>query len=148
VTRFPAAAKLLTMLRWLKSKLTTDGPETSPRTALGEAGENAAARYLRGLGYRIIERNYECPLGEVDIIAREGRTLVFVEVKTREEDDPMPEEQVNQAKQHQLTRAARTYMSRFGSPQPPARFDVIGIVWPTGGTPRIRHTPDAFEATF
>jgi len=136
------------MLRWLKSKLMTDVPEAPSRTALGEGGENAAARYLRNLGYRIIERNFRCELGEVDIIAREGRTLVFVEVKTREEDDPMPEDQVNSAKQHQLTRAARTYLSRYGSPQPPARFDVIGIVWPPGRAPQIRHTIDAFEATF
>jgi putative endonuclease len=121
---------------------------TPSRAALGEGGENAAARHLRGLGYRIIERNFRCELGEVDIIARDGRTLVFVEVKTREEDDPTPEAQVDAGKQHQLTRAARVYLSRYGTPQPPARFDVIGIVWPAGRSPQIRHTIDAFEATF
>ena len=136
------------MLRWLKSKLMTEAPQTPSRTALGEAGENAAARYLRGLGYRIIERNFECPLGEVDIIAREGRTLVFVEVKTREDDDPAPEDQVNNVKQHQITKAARFYLTRYGSPQPPSRFDVVAIVWPHKQTPQVRHTTDAFEATF
>ena len=136
------------MLRWLKSRLRPEPTEPASRTALGEGGENAAARYLRGLGYSIIERNFRCQLGEIDIIARNGRTLVFVEVKTREEDDPAPEEQVDADKQHQLTRAARIYLSRFGSPQPPARFDVVGIVWPRGRSPQIRHTIDAFEATF
>ena len=136
------------MLRWLKSRLRPEQNEAPSRTTLGKAGENAAARYLGNLGYRIIERNFRCGLAEIDIIARDGRTLVFVEVKTREEDDPAPEEQVNANKQHQLTRGARMYLSRYGSPQPPARFDVVGIVWPPGQSPQIRHTIDAFEATF
>jgi putative endonuclease len=115
---------------------------------LGHRGENIAARYLRDRGLRIIRRNYRCPLGEIDIIAREGKTLVFVEVKTRMSDDPTPEDQVNQAKQHQITKSARYYLSRYGGPEPPARFDVIAIVWPAGRDPQVRHTPNAFEATF
>jgi len=126
--------------KWLKPQ-----PE---RDALGQRGENVAARHLRNQGYRIIERNFRCEVGEVDIIARDGKTLVFVEVKTRTNDDPIPEENVNQIKRHQLTKAARFYLSRYGSPQPPARFDVVAIVWPTGREPQIRHTTDAFEATF
>ena len=61
---------------------------------------------------------------------------------------PTPEEQVNDFKHNQLTKAAKFYLSRYGVPQPPARFDVIAIVWPSGREPQIRHTPDAFEATF
>ena len=53
-----------------------------------------------------------------------------------------------QVKQNQLTKAARFYLARYGTPQPPARFDVVAIVWPTGREPQIRHTPDAFQATF
>jgi putative endonuclease len=136
------------MRRWIKSLFKTEPAGPSARTVLGEGGENAAARYLRGLGYRIIERNFRCEVGEVDIIARQGKTLVFVEVKTREEDDPAPEDQVSLEKQHRCTKAARSYLSRYGSPQPPARFDVVGIVWPPGQAPQIRHTIDAFEATF
>ena len=115
--------------------------------ALGDRGENAAASYLRGQGYRIILRNFRCELGEVDIIARKGDTLVFVEVKTREQDEPTPEEQVNNTKQHQVTKAAKFYMSRYGTPRPPARFDVIAVIWPTGREPQIRHVENAFEAT-
>jgi putative endonuclease len=132
------------MFEWL-SKWLKPAPKTD---ALGQRGENMAARYLRNQGYKIITRNFRCELGEVDIIAREGRTLVFVEVKTRAYDDPTPEEQVNDVKRHQLTKAAKFYLSRYGSPQPPARFDVVAIVWPQGREPQIRHTPDAFEATF
>jgi putative endonuclease len=119
-----------------------------PRDALGQRGENMAARFLRNQGYKIIIRNFRCEVGEVDIIARNGQTLVFVEVKTRAYDDPTPEDQVNQTKRHQITKAARFYLSRYGSPQPPSRFDVVAIIWPTGREPQIRHTLDAFEATF
>jgi putative endonuclease len=118
------------------------------RDVLGDRGENVAAKHLRNLGYKIIIRNFTCPLGEIDIIARDGSTLVFCEVKTRAYDDPTPEEQVNPEKQHQITKAARFYLSRYGVPQPPARFDVVAIVWPTGRNPIVRHTKDAFEATF
>src|SRR5277367_2707520 len=112
----------------------------TPRDALGDRGENLAARYLRNRGYNIIIRNFRCELGEIDIIARDGKTLVFVEVKTRAYDDPAPEDQVNTHKQQQLTKAAKLYLSRYGVPQPPARFDVVAIVWPNGREPQIRHT--------
>jgi putative endonuclease len=132
------------MFEWLSSWF----KPSPPRDALGQRGENVAARYLRDQGYKILERNFKSELGEVDIIARDGRVLVFVEVKTREQDDPTPEEQVNQIKRHQLTKAAKFYLARYGVPQPPARFDVVAIVWPSGRQPQIRHSPDAFEATF
>lgn len=132
------------MLAWLNNLL-NPGPD---RDAMGDRGENLAARYLRNRGYKIIMRNYRSPLGEIDIVARDGKTIVFVEVKTRAYDDPEPEDQVNAAKQHQITKAARTYLSRYGIPQPPARFDVVAIIWPNGRDPLIRHTPHAFEPTF
>jgi len=122
--------------------------QETQRDALGDRGENVAARYLRNHGYNIIVRNFRCEMGEIDIVARDGKTLVFVEVKTRAYDDPTPEEQVNETKQHQITKAAKFYLSRYGTPQPPARFDVVAIVWPTGREPQIRHTTDAFDATF
>jgi putative endonuclease len=121
---------------------------TPERDALGQRGENVAARYLRNSGYTIIVRNFRCNLGEIDIVAKDGKTLVFVEVKTRTVDDPTPEDQVNTVKRHQLTKAAKFYLTRYGVPQPPARFDVVAIIWPEGREPQIRHTPHAFEATF
>ncbi len=118
------------------------------RDMLGDRGENLAARYLRNQGYQIIIRNFRCNVGEIDIIARDGKTLVFAEVKTRQYDDPTPEEQVNTQKQHQITKAAHFYLTRYGSPQPPVRFDVVAVVWPANRDAIIRHTPNAFEATF
>jgi putative endonuclease len=132
------------MFEWM-SKWFRPAPRVD---ALGQRGENVAARFLRDQGYKIIIRNFRCVVGEVDIIARDGQTLVFVEVKTRSYDDPTPEDQVNVVKRHQLTKAAHYYLARYGTPQPPARFDVVAIVWPTGRDPQIRHEPDAFEASF
>ena len=135
------------MLGWLSNLL---NPATEPvqRDAMGDRGENLAARHLQSRGYKIIARNFRCELGEIDIVARDGRTLVFVEVKTRTVDDPLPEDQVNPSKQHQITKAGKYYLGRYGVPQPPSRFDVIAVVWPDGREPVIRHTPHAFEATF
>src|SRR3954463_2420492 len=95
---------------WFKG-LIGGRPSSAPaRDALGDRGEKVAARFLRNQGYKIIVRNFRCELGEIDIIARDGKTLVFVEVKTRAYDDPTPEEQVNEFKVHQLTKAAKYYL--------------------------------------
>lgn len=136
------------LLRWLFPQA-----ENAPRVAkedphLGERGENVAAKHLTNLGYKILQRNYRCRLGEIDIVARQGKVLVFVEVKTRVHEDVRPEDQVNADKQHQITKAADMYLSRFGNPQPPARFDVIAIHWPEGREPIIRHHENAFDATY
>ena len=132
------------MLSWLRDLLSTSPAGDS----LAKIAENVAAKFLRNKGYTIITRNYRSATGEIDIIARDGKTLVFVEVKTRMADDPMPEDQVNQSKQHQITKSAKQYLTRYGHPQPPARFDVVAIVWPNNQDPQIRHTLSAFEPTF
>lgn len=113
---------------------------------LGDRGENVAAKYLRNLGYRILIRNWESKFGEVDIIARDGKTIVFVEVKTRKDSDPEPEEQVNLEKQRTLTKCADYYLTRYSNIQPAVRFDIISVVWPRNQEPIIRHIADAFEA--
>src|SRR5438128_566012 len=100
------------MLKYLRQWLNI----RDDRDMLGERGENLAAKYLRNQGYKIIVRNLRCALGEIDIVARDGKTLVFCEVKTRAHDDPTPEEQVNPFKQHQITKAAKFYLSRYGVP--------------------------------
>jgi putative endonuclease len=135
---------------WLENLFKTVRRSVGPTAPdpLGDRGENIAARFLRNHGYKIIVRNFRCQVGEIDIVARDGKSLVFVEVKTRAYDDPTPEEQVNHEKQNQITKAAKFYLSRYGIPQPPARFDVIAIVWPSNANPQIRHIIGAFEATF
>jgi len=114
---------------------------------LGPAGEKAAARFLRKAGYRILARNWSCPAGEIDLIARDGDTLVFVEVKTRRSNDAAdPEINVTSIKRRQLARAARSYLSMQRVPDPPSRFDVVAVVLPESGRAMIEHFVDAFRA--
>jgi len=134
--------------KWFRTIFRTTSANSTEDVALGERGENLAATFLRNKGYKILERNFRTAVGEVDIIARDGKVLIFVEVKTRAYDDPTPEEQVNTVKMHQVTKTAKVYLSRFGGAQPPARLDVVAIIWPHGHEPIIRHHENAFEATF
>jgi len=111
--------------------------------SLGRRGERKAAAFLKRLGMRIIERNYKAPPGEVDIIAMDGETLVFVEVKARKGDSfGSPLEAVDLRKQRRITRAALFYMSGLRE-QPPARFDVIGVLI-RGWRSEVEHVRDAF----
>lgn len=117
----------------------------SPDT-LGARGERAAARFLRRKGLRIIERNWRCNGGEVDLIARDGHWLVFVEVKTRRGEFVRPEEQVHSFKETRLRHAADVYLARYRGDPPPARFDVVAVLWPEGARhPEIRHEERAFD---
>ena len=116
---------------------------------LGERGERIAARFLKRLGYGIIARNYRCPAGEIDIIALDQDTVVFVEVKTRSSTgEPFPESQVNYHKQRQLTRVARTFLAARGSQDPPCRFDVVAAVVNERGKPAVDHFINAFEPVY
>ena len=132
---------------WLRN-LFTANKTPKEDSSLGERGENVAAKFLTNAGYKILQRNFRCKLGEIDIVARKGKMLIFVEVKTRVDEQVRPEDQVDATKQHQITKAADMYLSRFGFPQPPARFDVIAIHWPEGREPIIRHHENAFDATY
>lgn len=116
--------------------------------SLGERGEDYAARYLKRKGYKIIALRDRSRLGEIDIVAVEGRTVVFVEVKTRAaEEKGTPEEAVNREKQERLTKAALAFLRRhdlLGNCS--ARFDVISLVWPEGQKrPELRHFENAFS---
>lgn len=115
---------------------------------LGDRGERAAARFLRKQGYRILARQYSSPAGEIDLIALDGETIVFVEVKTRADTAAgEPAEAVTPAKQKQLTKLALAYLKRRKLLQRRARFDVVSVLWPEGTKrPEIRHFKNAFEA--
>ena len=120
-----------------------------PQGTLGERGERAAARYLKRKGYKILMCNYDIGDGEIDIVARQGDVLVFVEVKTRESPDGgAPFKRVTGSKQHRLTKAARAYLSHYKNSKPAARFDVISIVMLKGQEPQIEHLQNAFAASF
>lgn len=112
---------------------------------LGRDGEKAAAEYLVRAGLRILQRNFNCKFGEIDLIARDGETLVFVEVKTRrDESAAAPEESIGPGKQRQLARVARHWLATHGQPDCAYRFDAVSVVWPEGGKPDIRHIVEAF----
>jgi putative endonuclease len=114
---------------------------------LGDEGERLAARYLRRLGYKILARRYRTAMGEIDLIARDGTCIVFVEVKTRRSDIAgQPHEAVDAYKQAQLARLALAFLKRYRLLEKPARFDVVSIVWEgVGAEPQIVHYRNAFE---
>lgn len=118
-----------------------------PTQPLGRLGEDIAAAYLARRGLRIVERNCRSRLGEIDLIARDGRTLVFVEVKARagRTADP-PQVAVNGRKQARLGRLALGYLGRQRLGTVPCRFDVVAVTLDPGrGVPRVVHFPGAFQ---
>ncbi len=117
------------------------------RKLFGDRGERAACRFLKRKGFKILKRQVRTGLGEIDIIAQDRQTIVFVEVKTRRSHRAgHPSEAVTRTKQKQLTRAALAWLKRNGMLERPARFDVIAIIWTQDGKPRIEHFEHAFEA--
>jgi putative endonuclease len=96
---------------------------------LGQRGEEIAAGYLREQGYTILARNWRCPAGEVDIVAREGETLAFVEVRTRRRGSRLgtPEESVTPRKQARMVEVAQTYLQEAGLGDVAWRIDVVAI---------------------
>ena len=102
---------------------------TEKRLTLGKKGEDFAADFLIKKGYKIKERNYKSALGEIDIIALSGATIVFIEVKTRSNlNFGLPFEAVTKRKQHQITKTALYYMSKNKINETAARFDIVSII--------------------
>lgn len=124
------------------------GPDGNPRDRnwLGRYGENVAADFLRASGCRILRRNFKGPhRGEVDIIARQGKLLLFVEVKTRHKTTKIrPLDAVDKEKQRLIERGANAWLKRLGTRQLPWRFDVIEVLVADRETPRVNHVRDAF----
>ncbi len=120
---------------------------TDTRRATGIRGEEEAARFLARSGYAILDRNVRTRAGEIDLVAKEGKTLVFVEVKTRRdlEGDP-PQAAVNTRKQNRLGKLAHGYLKLKRIRQVPCRFDVVSVIInDEGGVKAIRHIPNAFS---
>lgn len=116
--------------------------------SLGQRGEAVARKYLKRRGYKLVGGGERDFLGELDIVAIDGRTIVFVEVKTRATHDAgHPAEAVDAEKQRRLTRLALSYLRRHGLLGHASRFDVIAITWATENSrPTIEHFQNAFEA--
>lgn len=124
------------------------GPFTWWRRWFGSRSERAAARYLRRQGFRILAQNVSFPQGEIDIVALEGRCIVFIEVRSTEsEDTTRPAESVDSRKQSRLTQAALDFLRRRRLLNQECRFDVLIISWPAARRePMIDHHRHAFEA--
>ncbi|WP_066639450.1 YraN family protein [Desulfolucanica intricata] len=118
---------------------------TVRRQLLGRRGETAAVEYLLQKGYKIILQNFRCYLGEIDIIAKEGDTIIFVEVRARSTDSfGLPQESVSIKKQNRLRKLAQYYISKF-SISDSCRFDVLGIMFEANGRIKsIEHFINAF----
>ncbi|HOJ51645.1 MAG TPA: YraN family protein [Syntrophales bacterium] len=116
------------------------------KSATGFRGEEAAAQFLKQKGLKILERNFHCPLGELDIVGREGNVVVFVEVRTRRSTRfGTPLESVDERKKRRLSRLALFYLKGKGWEDKPARFDVVGVKVKEKGEVEIDWVRDAFD---
>jgi putative endonuclease len=111
-----------------------------PRRALGEYGERLAERYLTDRGLAVVDRNWRCARGELDLVVRDGSCLVFCEVKTRRtERFGSPVEAVHPRKAARLRRLASAWLQEHGERPARIRIDVIGILRPAAGPAVVRH---------
>jgi len=110
----------------------------------GRRSEIQAIDYLRSLGYRIVTSGFRAKGGEVDVIAWEGETLVFVEVKARQTTEP-PEDAVGFRKQQRIIRAAQAYLSKHHRHEIQYRFDILAVTTVPGSQPKFRLLRDAFS---
>lgn len=117
------------------------------RKHLGRRGETVAYQALRGSGYRILAQNYQCPLGEIDLIARQGKTLVFVEVKSESGiSGVLPKARVGRRKQKKLVQVAQFFLKEKGLQGVSARFDVVQVQFQEERPPLVDIIQNAFEA--
>ncbi len=120
-------------------------PRPSPRASLGAYGERVAVRVLTDAGLQVLDRNWRCRAGELDVVAREGAALVFCEVKTRSaEGFGHPVEAVTAVKRRRLRQLARAWLDAHDHHAPDLRFDVIGVLVPPAGPARVTHLRNAF----
>ena len=116
---------------------------------VGNRGEELASAFLESNGLKIVERNFRCKGGEVDIIARDGKTIVFIEVKSRRNlAYGVPQLAVTPFKQRQISKAALTWLSKNRLHDSPARFDVIAILLENKYSHQIEHIRNAFDLAY
>ena len=119
----------------------------SARDDLGRRGEDEAARYLQGLGYRIVGRRERVLRGDIDIVALHDRTVVFVEVRSRSDTaHGHPAETVGAVKQRRIAELAAAYIRRHRLEDCSVRIDVVAVTFPAGGRPVVEHYRNAFES--
>lgn len=117
---------------------------TASHLITAEQGERRADEYLRGLGFRILIRNYRCPFGELDIVAEHDGVLHIVEVKTRSQRLDEPMETVRPSKRRRMVRISRRLVEEHHLDHMPCQFDVISVHCDSGGQLRVEFFEDAF----
>ena len=117
---------------------------------LGQLGEDITSKYLQERGYKILERNFRNKLGEIDLIAQDGKMICFIEVKTRKSlTYGAPFEAVHSTKQVKMVRMALSYLKyKFRTIDVLSRFDVISIYQAPQGSPIVEHIINAFDLTY
>jgi putative endonuclease len=126
-------------------RLRDEGRCVSTTIELGRHGERIAAAYLTRAGARVLDRNWRCREGELDIVAREGAALVFCEVKTRRGTGfGHPVEAVDWEKQRRLRVLAQRWLAAHDEHAPDLRFDVVGVLFRPSRPPLVRHLRAAF----
>jgi putative endonuclease len=117
---------------------------------LGQYGEEYAGRYLEGKGYKVLEKNFRNKLGEIDLIALDGKVVCFIEVKTRKTRQyGAPFEAVHSTKQHKMVQMALCYLKfKFRTIDVLSRFDVISIYKTPEGQPIVEHIVNAFDISY
>ena len=117
------------------------------RDEVGRRGEDEAAQYLRGLGYRIVGRRERVLRGDIDIVALDGRTVVFVEVRSRTDTaHGHPAETVGRVKQRRISELAAAYIRRHKLEDCSVRIDVVAVTFPAGEKPVVEHYQNAFDS--
>ncbi len=112
---------------------------------IGRRGEQAAVRYLQRMGYEVVDRNWECPAGEADIVALDEGTLVFCEVKTRTSlDHGLPVEAVDAQKRNRYEKIAGWYLRDHDYTDMCVRFDIVALLVVNGERALVRHYVNAF----
>ncbi|MFM8421036.1 MAG: YraN family protein [Verrucomicrobiota bacterium] len=134
------------MIAWLRRWWEA---RTAPQPAnlrRGRAGEDAAARYLAGVGWKILARNYTTALGELDLVAWNGECMAFVEVKARSSGSwGRPADAVDREKRRRVTAAAMHYLRAAGTPLVRIRFDIVEVLLSGDDVAEVRHLEDAFR---
>ena len=116
------------------------------RVGFGREGEALAERYLRERGYRLLARRFRLRNGEIDLVMKDGETIVFVEVRSRASASlGHPFESIGGLKRSRIVRAARLFLAFHDLHEAPCRFDAVAVRTDPSGIPSVEHMPDAFR---
>ena len=120
---------------------------TTQKIQLGQIGEKTAVAFLERHGFHVLQRNFRNKLGEIDIVAKDGDTICFIEVKTRKTDAfGSPLESVTTAKQRKIIHVALSYLKVQGRDETNVRFDVVSVILGDEEGPQVEIIKNAFEA--